>query len=81
MGEKDVSVRRQNKTFLLFSTKSELPRCRMEGEASASARASLRRQRFSGFYDLKVRQDANEHDIDSTHFNSESYVQSVRTDL
>ena len=36
------------------------------------------RQRFSGFYDLKVRQDANEHDIDFPHFNSESYVQTVR---
>ena len=44
--------------------------------------AALRvRQRFSGFYDLKVRQDGNEHDVNSTHFNSESYVQSVRGPL
>ena len=49
------------------------------GDSTArSTAASLRvRQRFSGFYDLKVRHGANEHDIDSSHFNSESYVQSV----
>jgi hypothetical protein len=45
-------------------------------EGGAQGRASKVRQRFSGFYDLKLRQD-NEHDIDSTNFNSESYVGSV----
>ena len=50
-----------------------------EVPATPTRAAALRvRQRFSGFYDLKVRQDANEHDIDSSQFNSESYVQTVR---
>jgi hypothetical protein len=50
----------------------------MQAETPTRAAALRVRQRFSGFYDLKVRQDTNEHDIDSSHFNSESYVQTVR---
>ena len=49
--------------------------------AGGAGRALRVRQRFSGFYDLKVRQDTNEHDIDSVHFNSESYVQTVRESI
>ena len=48
-----------------------------EGAPPRGAAALRVRQRFSGFYDLKVRQDGNEHDINSTTFNPETYVQSV----
>ena len=46
------------------------------GRGAAALRVGVR-QRFSGFYDLNVRQDGGEHDLDSANFAAESYVQSV----